>query len=99
MSAYITKIGFVKVGDHWDKSISELGFSACKKILNESAVKPDAIIVSNAFSELASQSNVGPLLADSLGLEGVDSFKVESSGASGAAAVHVANSFDLFGAD
>jgi acetyl-CoA C-acetyltransferase len=92
LPAYIAKIGFVKVGDHWDKSISELGFSACKKILKESAAKPEAIIVSNALSELTSQSNVGPLLADSLGLEGVDSFNVESSGASGAAALHVANS-------
>ena len=32
------------------------------------------------------------MLADSLGLEGVDTFNVESSGASGAVAVHVANS-------
>lgn len=48
--------------------------------------------MSNAFSELTSQSNIGPLIADSLGIEEVDSFNVESSGASGAAAVHVANS-------
>ena len=90
MPAYITKVGFTKVGDHWNQSISELAFSACKKILKENS-KPEAVIVSNAFSELTSQSSVGPMIADSLGLEGVDSFNVESSGASGGVAIHVAN--------
>lgn len=90
MTAHIANMGFVKVGDHWSQSISELAFSACKNILNQS-VKPDALIVSNALSELSSQSNIGPLVADALGLEGIEAFKIESSGASGAAAVHVAN--------
>ncbi len=92
LSAYISRIGFVKVGDHWTQSISELGFSACKGILKESSIKPEAIVVSNVFSELTSQSSVGPMLADSLGLDGVETFNVESSGASGAAALHAANS-------
>lgn len=90
MRAHIADVGFSKVGDHWSMSMSELAFSACKTILNKK-IKPDALIVSNALSELSSQSNVGPLIADSLGLEGVETFKIESSGASGAAAVHVAN--------
>jgi len=38
----------------------------------------------------SSQSNLGPLIADALGLENVEALSVESSGASGAAAVHVA---------
>ena len=91
LAAYISKIGFTKVGDHWKQSLAELAFEACTKILID-GTKPEAIIVSNAFSELTSQSNIGPLVADSLGIEEVDSFNVESSGASGAAAVHVANS-------
>ncbi|MGI0092346.1 MAG: beta-ketoacyl synthase N-terminal-like domain-containing protein, partial [Nitrososphaerales archaeon] len=91
MPAYISKIGYTKVGDHWSKSISELAFQACNGILKDATTRPEAIIVSNAFSELtSSQSNLGPLIADSLGLEGVDCFKVESSGASGSAALHVA---------
>jgi acetyl-CoA acetyltransferase len=91
LTAYISKVGFTKVGDHWNQSLSELAFNACKRMMIDGQ-KPDAIIVSNAFSELTSQSNVGPLIADALGMEGVDSFNVESSGASGAAAVHVATS-------
>lgn len=90
MPSYISKVGFVKVGDYWSKSISELAFVACKNMLNES-IKPDAVIVSNALSELTAQSNIGPLVADALGLEGTEAFKIESSGASGAAAVHVAD--------
>lgn len=90
-SAYISKVGFTKVGDHWSESITELAYQASKTILDESPAKPEALIVANAFSEVtSSQSNLGPLVAGALGLEGVDSFKVESSGASGAAALHAA---------
>ncbi len=91
MSVYISNIGYVKVGDHWSSSLTELAFEASRNILKESPIKPEVLIVSNAFSEVtSSQSNLGPLVADSLGLDGVDSFKVESSGASGSAALHVA---------
>ena len=93
MSVYISDIGFTKVTDHWGKSISELAFESCKTILEKPEVKPDALIVSNAFSELtSSQANLGPLVADRIGLDGIDAFSVEPSGASGAVAVHVANS-------
>lgn len=79
------------MGDHWSSSLTELAYQASKNILKENPIKPEVLIVSNAFSEVtSSQSNLGPLVADSLGLEGVDTFKVESSGASGSAALHVA---------
>ena len=91
MSAYISKIGYIKVGDHWSSSLTELAYEASKNILKQRSIEPEVLIVSNAFSEVtSSQSNLGPLIADSLGLDGVDSFKVESSGASGSAALHVA---------
>ncbi|MDA4111535.1 MAG: hypothetical protein OK439_03290, partial [Thaumarchaeota archaeon] len=48
----------------------------------------------NAYSELtSSQSNLGPIVAAALGLENVRAFTVESSGASGGAAVQTA--FDM----
>jgi acetyl-CoA C-acetyltransferase len=91
LSVYISDVGFTKVGDHWGKSIQELAFEACENLLKASRTKPGAVIVSNAFSELSSsQSNLGPLITESLGLDGVESLSVESSGASGAAALHVA---------
>lgn len=89
MPAYITQVGFTKVGDHWAKSLSELAFEASKKILRSD--KPDALVVSNALGEISSsQGNVGALIADGLGLEDVSAYKVDASGASGAEAVNVA---------
>ena len=89
MSVFVSNIGYTNVGDHWKKSITELAYEACKGLVN--GTDPEAIVVSNAFAELtSSQANLGPIIADSLGLEGVETFKVESSGASGAVAVHVA---------
>jgi acetyl-CoA C-acetyltransferase len=93
LNVYVADIGYTKVADHWGKSLAELAFEACKPILDRITTKPDALIVSNAYSELtSSQSNLGPLLADEMGLEYLETFSVESSGASGAAAVHIASS-------
>ncbi len=90
MTVYVADIGFTRVGDHWGKSMSELAFESCKAILERASIKPDALIVSNAYSELtSSQSNLGPLIADKVGLDNVEAFSVESGGASGAVAVHV----------
>jgi len=90
LTVYIADYGFTKVTDHWSKSLSELAFEASKPILDHNEVRPDALIVSNAYSEMtSSQSNLGPLIADRLGLENVEAFSVESSGASGAVAVHL----------
>jgi acetyl-CoA C-acetyltransferase len=84
-------VGFTKVADHWGKSLAELAFDACRPVLERAPEKPDALIVSNAYSEMtSSQSNLGPLIADEVGLDNLEAFSVESSGASGAAAVHVA---------
>ncbi|MHB8567458.1 MAG: thiolase C-terminal domain-containing protein [Nitrososphaerales archaeon] len=90
-SVYVADIGLTKVGDHWNRSISELAFDAAKTILHNSSVGTEAIIVANAYSELtSSQAALGPLISDALELEGAEAFKVESAGASGGAAIHVA---------
>ncbi|MDA4131033.1 MAG: acetyl-CoA acetyltransferase, partial [Thaumarchaeota archaeon] len=92
MTVYVSKVGFTKVGDHWAKSITDLAFEASKKILETSSENPDALIVANAYSEVtSSQSNLGPVVADALGLENVRAFTIESSGASGASAIQVAS--------
>ena len=86
MSIYVSKVGFTKVGDHWSKSIPELAFEASKKILDEKSEGPDAVIVSNAYSELtSSQANLGPIIAEALGLNNVRALTVEAAGGSGAA--------------
>jgi acetyl-CoA C-acetyltransferase len=92
LTVFINDISFTRVTDHWGKSISELAFESSRPILERTDTIPDAVIVSNAYSELtSSQSNLGPLIADEIGLENVEAFSVESSGASGAVAVHVAS--------
>lgn len=92
LNVYIADYGLTRVTDHWGKSIAELAFDSAKPILDNWTIRPDALIVSNAYSEMtSSQSNLGPLVADRLGLANVEAFSVESSGASGAVAVHVAS--------
>lgn len=91
MSVYVSKVGFTKVGDHWAKSIPELAFEASKKILEDHGEAPDAVIVSNAYAELtSSQANLGPIIAEALGLNNVRALTVEAAGASGASAIQVA---------
>jgi acetyl-CoA C-acetyltransferase len=88
MSVFISRIGLTRVGDHWDKSLSELAFQASKKILKEESSPPDAIIVANALSELSSsQGNLGAIIADALDLQGIPAYRVEAAGASGGSAV------------
>jgi acetyl-CoA C-acetyltransferase len=90
MSVFISRIGLTKVGDHWDKSLSEIAFSASKKILKEESSPPEAIIVANALSELSSsQGNLGTIIADALDLQGVPAYRVEAAGASGGSATNL----------
>ncbi|MDH2902082.1 MAG: thiolase family protein [archaeon] len=90
MSVFISRIGFTKVGDHWEKSIAEMAFQASKNILKEESSSPDAIIVANALSELSSsQGNLGTIIADALDLQGVPAYRVEAAGASGGSAINL----------
>ncbi len=93
MAVFVSQIGYTKVGDHWDKSLSEIAFHAARKILKEEEKNsaPDALIVANALSELSSsQGNLAATIADTLDLNGTPAFRVEAAGASGAAAVNLA---------
>lgn len=88
MSVYISKTGYVKVGDHWDMSLSDLAYLASSKVLKEEKVSPDALIVANALSEVSSsQGNLGAIISDALNLTGIPAYRVEAAGASGGAAV------------
>ncbi len=88
---FITNVGMTKVGDHWNRSITELCFDAASKVLSSAPTNPEALIVANAYSELtSSQAALGPQVSDALELSSCDALKVESAGASGGAALHVA---------
>lgn len=90
----IAGAGLTKVGDHWDKSILDLALDAATAALKDAGIAtPDQIIIGNMFSGFSSsQENLAAIVADALRLWGVPAFKVESSGASGSMALHVANS-------
>ncbi len=90
----IAGAGLTKVGDHWNKSILDLAVDAATVALKDAGIAtPDQIIIGNMFSGFSSsQENLGAMVADALRLRGVPAFKVESSGASGSMALHVADS-------
>ncbi len=81
--------GFTKIGLLWEYSLEDLAVEAALKALEDSEVKSvDAIVVGNMTSGVMnSQENLGAVIADSLGMAGVPSIKVEAACGSGGAAI------------
>ena len=88
----ITGIGQVPVGEHWDVSIRQLASRAIlAAIQGAGGQKPQAMYIANALgSSLSRQANLGALLTNDCGLEGVEGTTVEAAGASGGAALRTA---------
>jgi acetyl-CoA C-acetyltransferase len=85
----IIGIGQTPVAEHWEKSLREIAgdavFSALKDAKRDTA---DGLFVGNMMSGILSkQENLGALVADWVGLRGVEAIKVEAACASGAAAL------------
>jgi len=89
----IIGIGMTPVGEHWDRSLRELAVEAAKLAMNDSGlVQVEALYVSNAYaSTFNQQSQLGALLADYIGLTGVEAYTVEAGDASGGAALRAAH--------
>jgi acetyl-CoA C-acetyltransferase len=88
----ILGVGQTPIGEHWDKSIrviaGEAVFAALQDAGRESA---DGLFVGNMLSgPLNRQENLGALVADWVGLRGVEAVKVEAACGSGAAAFRAA---------
>jgi acetyl-CoA acetyltransferase len=89
---YIRSVGMTQVGDHWEKSLSDLSVEAAAAAL-DAAGWPDVdlLIVSNMLAErLLAQGQLGALIADRVGLRGIRALRVESGHASGGVAVATA---------
>jgi len=88
---YAAGIGQTPVGEHWDKSLSNLSSAAIQLALNNSAtLHVDALYAGNMLASSASQqANLGTLIADNAGLTGVETFTAEAGEASGAAALRM----------
>ena len=84
----ILGIGQIKVDEHWDLSLRELGGNAAFAAMQDAGMdKVDALYVGNMLSPLVSgQNQLGTFFSDWIGLWDQESVKVEAACASGAAA-------------
>jgi len=84
-------IGQMPVGEHWYKSLRQLAGEAVSAALKDTGVeRVDALYVGNMLSgEIAGQEHLGALVADFVGLRGVEAYKVEAACCSGAAALRI----------
>lgn len=84
----ILGVGQTPVREHWDISLRALAVEAGRAALADAGVdRPDAIYVSNMNSDrLGGQRHLGALVADYLGLRGIEAVKLEAAcGSAGSA--------------
>lgn len=87
----IAGIGQTPVGEFWDTSLRSLAARAIRRAMADAGgLQPQALYIGNFLSPSVShQSNLGALIADNSGLEGIEAFTVEAAGASGACALRL----------
>jgi acetyl-CoA C-acetyltransferase len=87
----IVGIGQTKVKEHWDKSLRNLSVDAVLAALKDAHVdSADAIYVGNMLSgELTGQENLGALIADEIGMRGIEALKIEAACGGGGGALRV----------
>ncbi len=85
----ITGVGMTPVGEHWETSLRALAVGAAQAAMQDAGVPTvDAVIVGNALGgSISKQHQLGALLADHIGLRGVEAFRVEAADASGGIAL------------
>ncbi len=85
----ILGIGQIKVDEHWDMSLRELGGNAAFAAMQDAGMdKVDALFVGNMLSPLVSgQNQLGTFFSDWVGMWGQEAVKVEAACGSGAAAL------------
>src|SRR5574342_122907 len=84
----IIGIGQTPVGEHWDYALRHLALEAIRDAANDAHIDhADALYVGNmASAQIGGQTNLGALIADFVGLRGIEAGTVEASSASGGAA-------------
>jgi len=88
----IIGIGQVPVDENWEKSLREIaGEAVFAAMLDAQRETADGLFVGNMMSGILNrQENLGALIADWVGLPGIEAFKVEAACGSGAAALRLA---------
>jgi acetyl-CoA C-acetyltransferase len=87
----IIGIGQTKVAEHWDRSLRHLAGDAVLAAMGDAGIETaDALYVGNMMSGLLTgQEHLGALVADFVGLRGIEAVKVEAACGSGAAALRM----------
>jgi len=84
----ILGIGQIKIDEHWERSLREIGGDAAFAALKDAGVdKVDALFVGNMISPIVNgQNQLGAFFADWIGLWKQEAVKIEAACGSGAAA-------------
>lgn len=84
----ILGIGQIKIDEHWEKSLREIGGEAAFAAMQDAGLeKVDSLYVGNMLSPIVSgQNQLGTFLSDWLGLWKQEAVKIEAACGSGAAA-------------
>ncbi len=84
----ILGIGQTKIGEHWEKSLREIGGDAAFAAMQDAGMdKVDSLFVGNMLSPIANgQNQLGTFFADWIGLWKHEAVKIEAACGSGAAA-------------
>lgn len=85
----IAGVGQTQVGEHWDVSLRELAYKAVEAAQQDAGgLLPQALFVGNMLApHLSRQAHLATLVADFVGLKGIEAITVEAAGASGGAAL------------
>jgi acetyl-CoA C-acetyltransferase len=88
----IIGIGQTNVGELWDKGIRDLAAEAVRAAMRDAHIETaDALYLGNMLSgEVSGQAHLGPLVADAVGLRGIEAAKIEAACGSGAYALRLA---------
>jgi acetyl-CoA C-acetyltransferase len=88
----IVGIGQTPIGEHWDRSLSDLAREAVGAAFLDAGIgRVDALFVGNMLAgELSHQEHLGALISDQIGLRGIEAARAEASDASGGLALRQA---------
>jgi len=88
----IIGVGQTAVAEHWELSLRQLAYAAARAAFDDAGIGAvDALYVGNmSGQELSHQGHLGALLADFIGLRGIEAIRVEAADASGGAALRQA---------
>jgi len=87
----IIGIGQTRVAEHWERSLRHLAGDAVLAAMKDAGIETaDALYVGNMLSGLLTgQEHLGALVADFVGLRGIEAVKIEAACGSGAAALRL----------